>query len=96
MGRTWLSLLSQLTGSLDLRFCSVLLEVLVSHDFTTDKLVLEVRAAYLSVLVLRFDEVLGTDWMTPAAAGALRPDRMVHARTSSGPPARHVSYRLFS
>lgn len=33
----------------------------------------------------------GTDWMTPAACGALVPFLMVHARTSSGP---QVKYRM--
>src|SRR4051812_40637989 len=35
-----------------------------------------------------------THWMTPAAWGAFRPFRMVHARTSSGPPERVGQYGL--
>jgi hypothetical protein len=38
--------LSLLTGSLDLGFCAVLFQILISHDFTTNELVLKVGADY--------------------------------------------------
>lgn len=44
-----LALLSELAGRLDLGFGTVLLEVVVRHDFTADKLVFEVRATRSAV-----------------------------------------------
>lgn len=87
-----LTLLPQLTSSLDGRFSAVLFQVIVSHNFTTNKFVLEVGAVDDNELYpISLTGV--TYWMTPAAWGALIPFRTVHARTSSGP---QVKYRIKS
>ena len=70
---------------------SVLLEVIVAHDLTANKLILKVRAKCYHERNIRQQVLRCTNWMTPAAWGALVPRRIVHARTSSGP---QVKYRI--
>jgi len=68
----------------------MLMQIRESHDFTTDEFIFEVRATWhhSSALITTVQEKVVTDWITPAAWGALVPFLMVHARTSSAPAVK--------
>jgi RES domain-containing protein len=70
----------------------VLLKVREAHDLTANEVLLEVgaeeRAKTGQNKDRRGEREEETNWITPAAAGALVPSRMVHARTSWGPQVK--------